>query len=69
MIPKSINGIFTPITITIGAIIVMSHQRPLENGLFNILEEIIDVKNQNNYILETSVFYALGICLVLQYFF
>jgi hypothetical protein len=36
---------------------------------FHILEEIIDVKNQNNYILETSVFYALGVCLVLQYFF
>lgn len=34
-----------------------------------ILENIIDVKNQNNYILETSIFYVLGICMVLQYFF
>lgn len=36
---------------------------------FSILEGIIDVKNQNNYILETSVFYAIGVCLIMQYFF
>lgn len=35
----------------------------------DILVEIINVKDQNSYILETSIFYALGIWLVVQYFF
>jgi hypothetical protein len=36
---------------------------------FDTLERILDVKDMNNYILETSIFYALAICIVLQYFF
>jgi len=34
-----------------------------------ILEGIINVKNENDYILETAIFHTFGICLILQYFF
>lgn len=40
-----------------------------KENFYEILEDIIDVKDNNNYILETSIFYALAICLLLQYFF
>ena len=34
-----------------------------------ILEGIINVKNENDYILETAIFHTFGICIILQYFF
>ena len=46
-----------------------SHEITSRQSFMNVLEGIINVKNQNDYILETSIFHAFVMWLMLQYFF